>query len=440
MALDEQNAVLLIGGSSEELYMIDLEGGQNLQPATSSCVASINELATSPSMPLLAAGGSRSSSSSRTNGWSGAAVELWDMRSMDKSINALKVKSPGAEAVTSVAWSNSGMNLAVGLDTGRVLVYDVRSKKPMAERDHRNNLPIKGLEYVQTTNNATTIASADTKAVKIWDYGSCNGTASSTTGQKSSSSLPPSSSPESNNTTDNDEQTQLLLTLESDTAINDIAFFPNSGLLFAARDDERVGTYFLPSLGVAPPWCSFLDNMTEELAESAKSMLFDDYRFISLETVRELGAEDLLNTRYLQPYLHGYFIDEKLFTKLKKASAPFEYEQYLDEKREKELSAKVPMRVPDKEKLKTAAGTKGSASKKGVKANSQLFEKLQDQLRAKTSELSSARSKAAGEKAGDVLADDRFSRMFENPDFEIDAEELGKKFASGVNAKRRKKG
>ena len=39
--------------------------------------------------------------------------------------------------------------------------------------------------------------------------------------------------------------------------------------LFAAGQGiSRIGVYFLPTLGVAPKWCSFLDNMTEELAEN----------------------------------------------------------------------------------------------------------------------------------------------------------------------------
>jgi hypothetical protein len=39
-----------------------------------------------------------------------------------------------------------------------------------------------------------------------------------------------------------------------------------------------VQAYFIPSLGPAPKWCSFLENLTEELEESANPTVYDDYR------------------------------------------------------------------------------------------------------------------------------------------------------------------
>ena len=40
----------------------------------------------------------------------------------------------------------------------------------------------------------------------------------------------------------------------------------------------RAQAYFVPSLGPAPRWCSFLEGLTEELEESAAPVLYDDYR------------------------------------------------------------------------------------------------------------------------------------------------------------------
>ena len=37
--------------------------------------------------------------------------------------------------------------------------------------------------------------------------------------------------------------------------------------------------YFVPSLGPAPRWCSFLEGLTEELEESTAPVLYDDYRY-----------------------------------------------------------------------------------------------------------------------------------------------------------------
>jgi len=39
-----------------------------------------------------------------------------------------------------------------------------------------------------------------------------------------------------------------------------------------------VQAYFIPSLGPAPRWCSFLENLTEELEETSNPTVYDDYR------------------------------------------------------------------------------------------------------------------------------------------------------------------
>jgi ribosome biogenesis protein ENP2 len=40
-----------------------------------------------------------------------------------------------------------GLNLAVGTSTGLVLMYDIRSNKPMLTKDHMYGLPIKKVLY-----------------------------------------------------------------------------------------------------------------------------------------------------------------------------------------------------------------------------------------------------------------------------------------------------
>ena len=39
--------------------------------------------------------------------------------------------------------------------------------------------------------------------------------------------------------------------------------------------------YFVPSLGPAPQWCSFLESLTEELEETANPTIYDDYRSVA---------------------------------------------------------------------------------------------------------------------------------------------------------------
>ena len=47
----------------------------------------------------------------------------------------------------------------------------------------------------------------------------------------------------------------------------------------ALRGTFVLQAYFVPSLGPAPRWCSFLEGLTEELEESATPVLYDDYRY-----------------------------------------------------------------------------------------------------------------------------------------------------------------
>jgi ribosome biogenesis protein ENP2 len=59
--------------------------------------------------------------------------------------------------------------------------------------------------------------------------------------------------------------------------INDVCVWPNSGLLMLGCDAVKVGAYFIPSLGPAPRWCSFLEGLTEEMEEAAPT-IYDDFR------------------------------------------------------------------------------------------------------------------------------------------------------------------
>jgi len=44
--------------------------------------------------------------------------------------------------------------------------------------------------------------------------------------------------------------------------INDICAFSGSGLMLLALDCGQIPSYFLPDLGPAPKWCSYLENLT----------------------------------------------------------------------------------------------------------------------------------------------------------------------------------
>ncbi len=73
----------------------------------------------------------------------------------------------------------------------------------------------------------------------------------------------------------------------------------------------------VPALGPAPKWCSFLDNLTEELEESAApATIYEDYKFVTREELESLNLTDLIATNLLRPYMHGFFMDMRLYDSL----------------------------------------------------------------------------------------------------------------------------
>lgn len=52
-----------------------------------------------------------------------------------------------------------------------------------------------------------------------------------------------------------------------------------------ATEQSRVLSYYVPALGPAPRWCSFLDVLTEELEEEQEASVYDDYKFVTTAEV-----------------------------------------------------------------------------------------------------------------------------------------------------------
>ena len=46
-------------------------------------------------------------------------------------------------------------------------------------------------------------------------------------------------------------------------------------MIFMAEEDVKMLTYYIPAMGPAPKWCSFLDNLTDEI--QSEVMLFTKY-------------------------------------------------------------------------------------------------------------------------------------------------------------------
>ena len=216
-----------------------------------------------------------------------------------------------------------------------------------------------------------------------------------------------------------------------------------------ANEGIQMTTYFIPQLGPAPRWCSFLENITEELENTAGGArsVYEDYKFVSRSelamyvcayilrfsvlqstssSASSLGLDHLIGTPALKPYMHGYFLSLQLYDAARVIANPYVYEEHrakvVQEKLDKLAEGRIRTR---KDQVK-------------VKVNKALAEKItQEEGRAKKRE-ERKRKKATedGDAAMDVdvdedpaakqntnlLSDARFAALFEDPDFEVDEE------------------
>ena len=56
--------------------------------------------------------------------------------------------------------------------------------------------------------------------------------------------------------------------------------------------------------------------------------MYDDYQFVSKKDVETIGLSHLIGTNLLRAYMHGYFMDIRLYRKAKQQVDPFNYEEF----------------------------------------------------------------------------------------------------------------
>ncbi|KAH0946862.1 hypothetical protein HN011_009455 [Eciton burchellii] len=341
-----------IVGNSNEIYRINLERGQFLQSFVTEA-SSINKCEINPLHHLLLVG------------TEDGKVEAWDPRSrncvgiLDCALQCItQDKLEAVPAITALK-CQGGLNLAVGTSTGQILLYDIRSSKPFFVKDHMYGLPIKCIDFHEKMD---LVYSMDSSIVKIWEKN--NG--------------------------------KLYTSIEAQHDFNDLCVIPNTGMLLMANETTKMQTYYIPNLGPAPYWCNFLDNLTEELEELNYDIIYDDYKFVTEKELDELGLLHLKGTNLLRAYMHGYFIDIRLYRKARDVMKPFEFEAYkkkrIREKIEEEAASRIQI-----QKLPSI--------------NQELALKLMENANNKN------KKKRA---SSNLLSDERFKGLFNNPDFQID--------------------
>ena len=190
-------------------------------------------------------------------------------------------------------------------------------------------------------------------------------------------------------------QGKQIAYIESTSNFNDFCTINNSGMVFMAQEDVKMLTYYIPSMGPAPKWCAFLDNLTEEIESNTVENIYDDYQFVTQKELEELGLDNLIGTNLLKATLHGYFVDYRLYSKAKDLIAPFSFDQFKKDK--------------VKEKIQSERTNRLKISDILPQVNQDLALKLIDE---KKNNVKSKKTSGVS-----LLDDDRFKTMFENKDF-----------------------
>eukprot|EP00043_Microstomoeca_roanoka_P016853 m.173916 g.173916 ORF g.173916 m.173916 type:complete len:744 (-) comp16535_c1_seq2:397-2628(-) len=380
---------LLIAGD-DSIFRLNLSEGRFLEPLVSTG-AHINKIAINPVNGLLAGGTAQ------------ATIECFDARAATKSIATLDIAKgipprlqrhiSGIPEVTAVQFLRNGLGMAVGTSTGQVLMYDIRSRTPMVVKDHKYGLPIIHIHEHELTENLLTV---DRKIVKFWDK----------------------------------ESGDNFCTFETDAEINDCAMFPESGLFFLAGEQSKIMSYFIPSLGPAPRWCSHLDAVTEELDEEDQPVMYDDYKFVTRQELSKLDLTDLIGTGMLRAYMHGFFIDTRLYNEAVAAANPLAQEEYRQQQIKQKLEEGTASRL-QLEKLRwklpkvNRALAKHMLTLKNVEEERELLRKEKERARNGGAadgdvEAECAETKKDEALSVDQLVDERFHAMFDNAEFEVD--------------------
>ncbi|XP_074650381.1 nucleolar protein 10-like [Tubulanus polymorphus] len=372
----ESTCEVYVVGVSPEIYRMNLEQGRFMNSIKTEA-KEINCCEFNPDHYLFSCGTSE------------GKVECWDPRDRTRAgildcaeaVAAMDEDIKHVPAIKSLKYRDA-LNFAVGTDTGQILLYDIRSSKPLVTKDHMYGLPIKSLEF-HRAGGLDLVMSMDKKILKLW---------SRQTGK-------------------------AFTSIEPGTDLNDLCVCDETGLFFMANEAPKMLAYFVPALGPAPKWCAFLDNLTEELEESNLPTVYDDYKFVTRKELDELGLTHLIGSNLLRAYMHGYFLDMRLYHKAKSIVEPFAYDDYRKQKIREKIDKQRSNRV---------------IVKKLPKVNKALAAKL---LVEEQDVPQTKKQKKQAQAASNLLKDSRFTAMFENPDFEVDTESAEYKLLNPVVSK-----
>lgn len=350
--------LLATASSANTIYRLDLEEGRFLEPwtyeATNSSLEGAGAIDVHNFHPVTAVG------------CEDGTVRWWDAR-QDKLCLQLDVsqavtgKSYGDDSLCGISSLQfdkaSGWYMAAGTSNGVVGLYDIRRSRPIYTQSHKSGTPIHSVLFHDGPSSKH-ILSSDDQIVKIWKQ----------------------------------RDGEVLVNMEGNAKLTHLCVADeNSGLLLCATDEPKMDVFYVPALGIAPKWCSFLETITEELEEStADEDVFENYKFVTTKDLESLGVSHLIGTPLLKAYMHGYFLDSNLYRRLQTMAA-------------------------------STSDTLESYQKRKL-----------DERMAAESRVEATRTP--------VVKDSRFGALATNPDFEVDetAPEFQLRHPSGVSSKKKR--
>jgi len=371
-------AELLVAGAGPDVYRLNLEQGQFFAPINTG-LPEINAIGLSDSHNLIALGG--------TDG----CIECYDPRDrrcigrldVEKSCNDEVFGAADGGEISTLQFRKDGLVMGAGLSTGQVALFDLRMSSPLKVKDHQYGEPIKSIHFHDKTRN---VISTDTRICKAWDW----------------------------------DSGKVYTSIEPKATINSMEIVPDTGMMVMAVEEPRMQVYYVPSLGPAPKWCAFLDSLTEELEEEDTPEVFDDYKFVTREELSGLGLDSLIGSNMMRAYMHGFFIDSKLYARAKAISAPFSGKDHKDKQIAEKLAAQRANRITIERKLpkvnaSLAAKLLDSENKKKELHHIDSDDEKDDDGAAEPKDEDTQR-------ASSVLTDPRFAKMFESMEYNIDEE------------------
>ena len=144
------------------------------------------------------------------------------------------------------------------------------------------------------------------------------------------------------------------------------------------------------------------------MEEKQTTTSYEDYKFLTKNDLEKINASHMIGSKILKPYMHGYFMDYKAYLRLKDVNDPFAYDKYRKDKINKKIEEMRENRIVFQRTL--------------PKVNTKFME---DVLKADMRETRKVqRVKEKAQMAKSLIHDDRFGKMFNDSNFNIDLSKI----------------